>query len=150
MDDLLVLLHILFAAAWIGASAFLGFAGPQFKKIGGPAALGWVKVVLQAVPKFLAPSGILTGLSGVLIVLTSEEWDWSDPFVGIGIGVVVVVLTIGLGLNAPNLRKALAAFESGDMPSAGGALQRVATAGMVIILLLIFAEYAMVTRLGVG
>ena len=148
MDDVVVVIHILFAAVWIGGSVFLAFAGPQFRKIGGPAALGWLKVVLEAVPKLLAPAALLTGLSGVTIVLVQDEWDWGDPFVGIGITVVVVVLVIGLGMNTPNLRKALAALEAGDMPAAGAALQRVATAGMVVILLLIFAEYVMVTRLG--
>ncbi len=106
MDDLLLLLHILFAAAWIGTALFFAFAGPRFGKKGGPAAIGWLEVVFEALRKFVVPSAVLTALTGVLLVITQEEWGWSDPFVSIGLGVFIVVIGIGTGYSLPNLRKA--------------------------------------------
>lgn len=150
MDETLLAIHILSAAAWIGAGMFFGYAGPRFRAVGGPAVSGWIQVALGAITRFVAPAAILTALSGVVLVLVEDEFGWDDPFVWIGLAVFVVVLSIGLGWTAPKMRTALVALESGDMPSVAAAMRNVANAGVVIVVLLVFAEFAMVFRLGAG
>lgn len=150
MEETLLVIHILSAAAWIGAGLFFGYAGPRFREIGGPAVSGWVRVALGAIPRFVAPAAVLTALSGAVLVLVEDEYGWGDAFVWIGLTVFVVVLAIGLGWNAPKMRTALAALESGDMPTVAAAMRNVFYAGVVIIVLLVFAEFAMVFRLGAG
>jgi hypothetical protein len=150
MDETLLVIHILSAAAWIGAALFFGYAGPRFRDIGGPAVSGWVRVALGAIPRFVAPAAVLTALSGVVLVLVEDEYGWGDTFVWIGLAVFIVVLAIGLGWNAPRMRTALAALETGDMPTVAAAMRNVAYAGVVVIVLLIFTEFAMVLRLGAG
>lgn len=150
MEELILTIHILSAAAWIGTSLFFGYAGPRFRDIGGPPVAGWIKVVLGSIPRFVAPAGILTGVSGALLVVVDESWQWSDAFVGIGLAVVVVVLAIGLSWNVPNLRRALASLETGDMPAVGAAMKKVSQGGMLIVVLLIATEFVMVYRLGSG
>lgn len=150
MEETILVIHILSAAAWIGAAFFFGYAGPRFRDIGGPAVAGWIQVALGAIPRFIAPAAILTLLSGVVLVLVGEEWSFSDGFVSIGLAVFVVVLVIGIAWNAPNMRRALAALETGDMPGVGAVMRKVAGAGVVIVVLLIFTEFAMVFRFGAG
>lgn len=148
MEETLLAIHILSAAAWIGTAVFFGYAGPRFRDVGGPAVAGWIQVALGAIPRFVSPVAILTVLSGATLVLVEDEWDWADGFIWVGLAVFIVTLAIGLAWNAPNMRKALAALESKDMPTVGAAMKKVAYAGIVIVLLLFFAEFAMVFRLG--
>lgn len=150
MDETLLAIHILSAAAWIGTAVFFGYAGPKFRDIGGPAVSGWIQVALGAIPRFVTPAALLTVISGAVLVLVQDEWGWGDGFVWIGLAVFVVVLGIGTGWNVPNMRRALAAIEAGDMPTVGASMKRVARAGILIIVLLFFAEFAMVFRLGAG
>jgi hypothetical protein len=148
VDEAILTIHILSAAAWIGTSMFFAFAGPRFAKQGGPPAITWIGIVVEAVRKFLVPAALLTAISGAILVMTRDEWDWSDPFVVIGLAVFVVVLGIGTGFSLPNLKRALASASEGDFPGVGVAARKVARAGLVVILLLALAEVAMVYRLG--
>ncbi len=150
MEEILLAIHILSAAAWIGTALFFGYAGPRFRHIGGPAVTGWIQVALGSIPRFIAPAAVLTLLSGLGLVMVAEEWGFDDGFVWIGVVVFVVVLGLGLGWNAPNLRQALAALEDGDMPTVAASMKKVANAGIVIVLLLFFAEFAMVFRFWAG
>jgi hypothetical protein len=150
LERTVLTIHILSAAVWIGTGVFFMYAGPRFRGIGGPAVAGWIQVALDAITRVVSPTAILTVLSGVTLVLIETAWGWGDAFVWIGIGVFVVVLSIGIGWSAPNMAKALAALEAQDMPSVGASMKRVANAGLVIVALLIFAEFAMVFRLGAG
>jgi hypothetical protein len=142
--------HILSAAVWIGTGVFFMYAGPKFRGIGGPAVVGWIRVALAAIPRFISPAAILTVLSGVTLVLVEEEWDWADGFVWIGLAVFLVVLGIGLLWNAPHMRRALAALDAKEMPAVGTAMRKVSVGGLLMVALLVFAEFAMVFRIGAG
>jgi hypothetical protein len=150
MEETLLVVHILSAAVWIGTGVFFMYAGPRFRGIGGPAVIGWIQVALSAIPRFISPAAILTVLSGIVLVLVEEEWAWSDGFVSIGLAVFVVVLGVGVFWNAPNMRRALSALEAKEMPAVGAAMKRVANGGLVMVALLVFAEFAMVFRIGAG
>lgn len=148
MSETLLIIHVLSAAAWIGGSFLLGFAGPRMGKAGGPAAGAWVGVVIEAIPKYFVPAAVLTLLSGITIVATEEQWDWADPFVGIGMTVVVVALGIALLNNAPGLRAMLRAAQAGDTPALAASARRVTRGGATIAILLVLTEIAMVLRFG--
>lgn len=148
MDETILTIHILSAAAWIGASMFFAFAGPRFAKAGGPPAITWIGIVIEAVRKFLVPAALLTAISGMVLVATQDQWQWSDGFVSIGLAVFVVVLGIGTGFNLPNLKKIQRYAADGDFPAVAATARKVALAGTLMILLLVFAEVAMVFRLG--
>ncbi|MDH3189369.1 MAG: hypothetical protein OEM39_01825 [Acidimicrobiia bacterium] len=150
LSETLLTLHILAAAAWIGGALLLGFVGPRMGKAGGPAAGAWVGVVLEAIPRFFVPAALLTLASGIAIVSTQDEWDWSDPFVGIGTTVVAVALAIALFNNTPALKAMLAAARAGDMPTLAANARKVTRGGSAIALLLMGTEAVMVLRLGAG
>jgi uncharacterized membrane protein len=146
--DTLLIIHILSAAAWIGGSFMLAFAGPRMAKAGGPASGAWVGVVLEAVTRFFTPAAVLTLLSGIGLVLAVEPWGWSDAFVGIGIAAVVVALSIAHMNNVPSLRGIQQAAQAGDMDALAVNARKVMAGGATISLILILTEVAMVLRLG--
>jgi hypothetical protein len=146
--EFLLIIHILSAAAWLGGSFLIGFAGPRMAKAGGESLVSWLGVLLEAGTKFFLPAGLLTALSGILIVVVEEHHSWSEVFVGIGLVVAVVVLSIGLFVNGPAGQGALAAIKAGDMPTAVANARKAAIGGIAMMLLLVAAEVSMVLRLG--
>jgi uncharacterized membrane protein len=146
--DTLLIIHILSAAAWIGGSFMLAFAGPRMAKAGGPASGAWVGVVLEAVNRFFTPAAVFTLLSGIGLVLAVDPWGWSDAFVGIGIAAVVVALSIAHMNNVPSLRGIQQAAQAGDMDALAVNARKVMAGGATISLILILTEVAMVLRLG--
>lgn len=52
--------------------------------------------------------------------------------------------------NARNMRLALAALDAKEMPAVGAAMKRVSVGGLLMVALLVFAEFAMVFRIGAG
>lgn len=150
MSETFLIIHILSAAAWIGGSFLLAFAGPRMARAGGPASGAWVGVVLEAVTRYFTPAAALTLLSGIGLVLVEDQWNWSNAFVGIGIVAVVVALAIAHMNNVPGLRAVLQAAQAGDMNAVAVNARKVVVGGATISLILIFTEIAMVLRLGVG
>lgn len=150
MEETLLIIHILSAAAWIGGSMFLGFAGPRMAAAGGPAAGAWISVALSAVTRYFTPVALLTAASGATMVAVMDEWEWSHAFVSIGLGVFVLVMAIATGNNVRAMKAAAAAAQAGNMAEAAANGKRLVRGGIAIVLLLIFGEIAMVLRLGVG
>lgn len=150
MEETLLIIHILSAAAWIGGSMFLGFAGPRMASSGGPAAGAWIAVALTSVTRFFTPVALLTAASGIAMVLLLDEWDWAHTFVWVGLGVFVLALTIALGNNVPAMKAALSAAREGNMEQAAANGRKLVRGGSAIVILLMLAEVAMVLRLGTG
>jgi hypothetical protein len=150
MSDFLLILHILSAAAWIGGGLLSGFVSPRIARTGGEAALGWARVTAEAGAKYFNPAGILTVLTGIGLVLVSDQYDWSDGFVSIGLGVAIAGALIGGLAHRPGSVRIIAALESGDYAAAAGEGKKAAIWGTVTSGLLIVAVIVMVLKTGSG
>jgi hypothetical protein len=150
LNDFLLIVHVLAAATWIGAGVFSGFAGSRMAGEGAPAALGWARVSREAGLKVFNPAGLLTLLSGLLLVLSSDIYDFGDTFVTIGLTVVVITGIIGGVVHRPDSDKMVAALESADYETAAGLGKRAAIWSAVTIALLIVAVSVMVMKTGAG
>lgn len=150
LNDFLLIVHILAAATWIGASVLTGFAGSRMAREGGPAALGWARVSREARLKVFNPAAGLTALSGILLVVFGDVYEWSDTFVTIGLTVVVIAAIIGGAVHRPDAGKMVTALESADYETAAGIGKRAAIWGAVTIALLIVTVSVMVMKTGAG
>lgn len=151
MTELLLVIHVLSAAAWIGGAFLSGFVAPRLARSGiDGAPLAWARVAGEASAKYFNPAGILTALSGIGLVLTSEVYDWSDTFVSIGLGVVIATALIGALAHRPGGAKMISALESGDQATAAEEGKRAAIWGAVTSVLLIVAVVVMVLKTGSG
>ena len=112
------------------------------------APLAWARVAAEAGAKYFNPAGILTALSGIGLVLTSDVYDWGDTFVSIGLGVVVVTALIGALVHRPGAEKMITALESGDRATAAAEGKRAGIWGAVTSALLIVALIVMVLKTG--
>jgi hypothetical protein len=151
MTDLFLIIHILSAAAWIGGAFLTGFVAPRMARSGDQGAvLGWARVSAEASAKYFNPAGILTALSGIGLVLTSDTYDWSDTFVSIGLGVVIAAALIGALVHRPGGQKMISALETGDQATAAAEGKRAAIWGAITAVLLIVAVVVMVLKTGAG
>jgi hypothetical protein len=150
LTDFLLIIHVLAAATWIGAGVLSGFAGSRMAAEGEPAALGWARVSRDASFKVFIPAALVVALSGVLMVVFDDAYDWGDAFVTVGLLVVVIGGVIGGVVHRPTSEKLVAALESGDYQSAADLGKRAAIWGAVTLALLIVAVAVMVMKLGAG
>jgi len=150
LHETLLILHVLSAAAWIGAGFYNAFLGPRFVAAGGVAAATWVKVLNEATVKYYMPVGILTLLTGIGTLLTSEAYGWGDAFVSIGLAVVISGALIGAIVLGPATKQAIASIEAGDFPAAAAAGKKAANWGRILSALLVVAVVVMVLKTGAG
>jgi len=151
MSELLLIVHILAAAAWIGGGLLNGFVAPRISRSGlEGASLAWARVAAQAGTRYFNPAGLLTALSGIGLVVVSDVYDWSDTFVSIGIAVVIAAGLIGALVHRPGGERIITALESGDRAAAARDGKRAAIWGAVTIVLLIVSVVVMVLKTGTG
>jgi hypothetical protein len=151
VTEFLLIIHILSAAAWIGGGLLSAFVAPRLARSGiDGATLAWARVAAEAGAKYFNPAGILTALSGVGLVLTSDLYDWSDTFISIGLGVVIAAGLIGAFVHRPGAGKMITALEAGDRTAAAAEGKRAAIWGVVTSVLLIVAVVVMVLKTGAG
>jgi len=89
-DDVLLFFQIIGAAGWIGGATFAHFYLGQLVKEGGTERGRSMESFLDSLRLYGAIAIPLLLLTGVGLVLTEDQWSWSDTFVWVGIGAVVI------------------------------------------------------------
>jgi len=146
MAELLLIVHILSVAAWLGGGFLNSFLGPRMAKAGGEVTVTWIGVLIEAASRYFTTAGVLTLLSGIGIVLVKDERSFTEPFVLTGVIIVVAALGISGAVLTPAAKAALAAAQTGDFPAAGANGRKAARSGQWITLLLVVAVVVMVLK----
>ena len=143
MRDLLLTIHILSAAAWIGGALYATISLPRHAANAGVAKTLAVDQWLG--PRFFGTAVGLLLLSGIGLVVDSEVFGWGDAFVLIGIGVIVISSALEGAVFSPAMKKAA---ESEDELS--DSTRRTIRWGLAVNgVLFVLAVWVMVTKLGV-
>ena len=144
MRDGLLTIHILAAAAWIGGGLF---ATVSFTRLAESIGLKRLAALDNAIgTKFFGTSVVLVLLSGVGLVLTEDSFGWTDAFVLIGIAVIVIDGILEGVIFGPALKRLSEADE--EDPAAFS--RKLTQSGVIHLVLLAFAVWAMVSKIGVG
>lgn len=147
----LLVIHILAAGAWFGASVVQFYVSPRLNKRGGAAAAAWQNMILgmgKTVYPIAAVTLLVTGFG--LIGVSNDAFGYGDTFVIIGIAMVVVGAVLGIVVFGPSAEGAAAAFESGDDQRGVALANKAAPFGALDTVLLIFTIVVMVNRWGAG
>jgi uncharacterized membrane protein len=148
LRELLLVLHIFLAAAWIGGGLTIGFFLPRMQKSGTTAARAFFNGY-EAMGKFyfnVAGVGVL--ITGIVLVLDGP-FEFEDTFVVVGIIAVVIGAILGIAGFAPLVRKMLAAYDAEDAGTVKTLTARFRMYGVLDSLILVVALVAMVYRWGV-
>lgn len=149
MRDLLLTLHIMSAAAWLGGNFTQLMLLPLMERAGRAATVTWFRATEQMAKIYYSIAGVALILTGILLLVAIDSpYSFSDPFVSIGFAVVIIGAIAGVAHFAPQARAAAAANEEGDAAAATAARNKIAGAAVVDTALVIFAIYAMVSKLG--
>lgn len=147
--NILLVLHIAAAGAWLGANVMQaivpGILGPV-----SPAASSWFRATEKLSGRFYIPVGVTVLVTGILMVLNSEAYGFGDVFVNIGFAAVVVGAVLGSTVFGPKALAIADAIDEGQGDRANEIRATVGRFGLLDTLILLFTIYAMVSKLGSG
>jgi hypothetical protein len=146
VNEGLLFLHILGAAAWIGGGIYGFFSYPSLVRLGPPTAGRLLKGMEKWGAIYFGSASGLVILSGIGLVLRSDDYDWSDTFVLIGLGAFIAsgIIQSTIGKKA-NERVMQAAITGEGIPEAIKALQQTGIWDFVVLFVTL---WAMITKLG--
>jgi uncharacterized membrane protein len=145
MRDGLLVLHILSAAAWIGGGLYSWYAFTHLVRAGSEVGDS-VPMLARTADRYFGPAAGLTLLTGIVLVLTVDPWGWTDTFVLVGLG-VFLFSAIWQPLVSNKVQARLLASVAGD-GATDQALKGFHRSSAVDLAILVFAVWAMVTKLG--
>ncbi len=148
MRTLLLVLHLIGVAAWLGGNLTQLAIMPSMDRAGGVVGIAWHRASGQMAQIYYSIAGAVVLLTGVAMVLDGP-YEFSHAFVSIGFAVVIIGGVMGVTFFAPNSRAAAAAHENGEPNAIAQLRRRFVVGGAVDTALVIFTIYAMVTKLGV-
>ena len=146
IGDALLFLHILGAAGWIGGATFSYFYLGQLAKEGGAARGRGMESFMDRLRQYGAVAIPLLLLSGIGLVLTEDQWGWSDTFIWVGIG-AVVFSGIWQGVYARNKDEALVKSVKTESKDRLLRLRRWNQTFWIEVAIVLVALWAMVTKL---
>jgi hypothetical protein len=145
--DILLILHIAGAGIWLGANVVQAVVPPAGARLGTAVLAGWYRLTSVLARRLYIPAAILILVTGVLLVLENEAYDFGTTFVTIGMAMIVVGAVLGTVVFGPGGDAAAQAVESGDESRIRSAVARVTRWGLIDTLLLLATITVMVIRL---
>ncbi len=148
LRDILLVLHIAAAGTWLGANVVQAVAPPMAAKQGPQAAAGWYRIAGGLSTRLYMPVGILLLVTGIWMVLISEQFSFGSVFVSIGFAAIVIGALLGKFVFEPASEKAAMAIDSGDTVAMKATAGRIAGFGALDTVIILFTITAMVISLG--
>ncbi len=146
MRTLLLTLHIVAVAAWLGGNFAQIFLMRGFKAGPSTVAAAWFRGAAIMVRLYYSVAGVLLTATGVGLVLTNDAWSFGSGFVSVGFAVVIIGAVLGMVFFAPRADRAASAFEIGDDAAGRAAASSIGTLALVDTALVLLAVVAMVGR----
>jgi uncharacterized membrane protein len=141
----LLIIHILAAIAAFGAN--ISYFVWTRMALNNPSGRAYtLKTISLMERRYVNPSYLVVGITGLALVDRSRVWDFTTPWVLVSMVIFLAVTAIGGALYAPLLRRQIALAEEGDPDSEEyRRLDRKGNIfGLMIAALVVFLIYMMV------
>ncbi len=149
MLDLLLFLHILGAATWLGANMAQMFLGNRYSREGGESAAAYWRAAAAMGVAVQTPAAVVLLLTGIGMLLTGDSpYGFASTFVSIGFLTIIVGAVLGSRFFGPRSREAAELHAAGKDDAATAVVRRIATVGSIDTLLVVIAIAAMVWKWG--
>lgn len=152
LEPWLHLAHILGAIIWVGGGVMLSLVGVRARQSEDPSLIKEFARMLSYVGlRVLTPAVVVVLVSGIWLVLSGSEWDFTQLWVLLGLGAFVLSFLIGaiyLSRIAIQLERTATGAEI-DLPAARDLLGRWIVGYGVILVILLFAVWDMVFKPGI-
>ena len=147
LRDVLVFLHVLGAAGWIGGGLFGVFAMTRLAQSGGAGVGQALENLFEKAGVYFTIMFLLVVGAGVTLVLTEDQWTWGDTFVWFGIGGIILSGVVQ-GLFASKKDQALVEAVKADSPDRPAIFASWRRTAWIDTAILVVVLWAMVTKLG--
>ena len=105
VDQLLLTLHILAAATWIGAALALQVIAGHMRSSTPDAVTDRFAIDSETIGKTLfGPAAVVLLITGVILV-ARQDLDWTEAWLLIGIGAFVAAIAVGAAFLIPEGRR---------------------------------------------
>jgi hypothetical protein len=148
MRNTLLIIHIMAAATWIGASTTFLFATSRMRSRGHESAASFMSVFEAMGRMYFPPAAVIMLITGVWLVIDSSVYAFEDPFVVIGTVAVIAGAFLGIRIFGPITQQIQQAHGAQDESTLSRAYKRFMGFGLLDITILAFAVVSMVTKLG--
>ncbi len=112
LDHWLLLIHIAAAGIWLGGTTVLYLLSRHAIRNG--SEMSAIRQFEWVGPRSGGPLSLLILGTGIWMILRSEIWDFTRPWILWGLLAFVVLTFFGIGLHRPNFLRIDAAEEEGD------------------------------------
>ena len=149
--EILKFLHVLAVIGWIGGGLAVAYLQGRMGAAGDRAGLLSIGRQMEAMGKqYFGPLAVVTLVTGVLMVATTEGLTFGDAWILIGLGGIVASMGLGFGGFQPTGRRLLEESQKPDPdPATLGALSgRLKMFSILNLTVLSLVVLAMVTKVG--
>ncbi len=122
MEDVLLYIHILCAAVWLGGAAIGVTFLLSTKSLSPTQALPILRNLANLGKFVFGPTSVLVFISGIGLISVAG-WSFSDTWISLAFMGIIASIIIGAVFHARAGRKALSAAESDDAPATIAAVQ---------------------------
>jgi len=146
--ELLLFVHVLAAAAWFGAVAFVVLVMELALRSGDRnALLRLIEYDDRLAPILYIPAVILVLTAGIGLVFDGP-WSFGDGWIIAGLCLLVAVFVLGVGFNLPAAKRVRSAVEATGVESAEvrARLQSFRMLSWIDLVLLVAAVFVMTTK----
>ncbi len=146
LRELLLTFHIAGVGIWLGANVVQSVVPRMVARYGAEASAGWYRVAARLGNRVYVPASIVILITGIFLVLGSDEYGFGSRFVTVGFTMIVIGAVFGVVVFEKGSQRAAEAIESRDEGRVKSALSRLAAFGALDTVLLFVTIVAMVTR----
>ena len=148
MYTFLLFLHILAAAAWIGAGIRQLVEAPIMKTAEPSARARWLRNQVALGTRLFAPAAVVVLVSGILLVVDNASVGFGTPFVSVGFAAVIFGAAVGPAVFGKRGEQAAAHLDDGEVAAADAIAAKTRPIELLDIALLLVTLAAMVWKWG--
>lgn len=142
----LLVLHISGAGVWLGANVLQAVVPRLIASQGQQAVTGWYRAAAKLSSRVYVPAAVVILITGVFLVLGTDEYGFGTRFVTVGFAMVVVGVVLGVAVFDRGSEQAADAIEARDESRIKSSISRLNAFGALDTLLILVTITAMVTR----
>jgi uncharacterized membrane protein len=116
--EVLLFVHIVAVAVWVGGSIMLGFVSARIQATGDAAFRARFARSAGIVGPVIGVSAVLILASGIWMILESDVIELSQLWVWLGLGLFIVSGIVGAAYFGPASNRIVAALEGGRIEEA--------------------------------
>ncbi len=146
MRTLLLSVHIVCVAAWLGGNFTQMFLMRGFSAGDSALAAAWFRGSAAMAKVYYSIAGVLLIATGVGLVLDNDAWSFGSGFVTVGFVAVIIGAVTGVTFFGPRAERAVTEFESGRIDEGRKSASSIGTMALVDTVIVLIALVAMVSH----